>query len=474
MPAEEPRAQQVARIASFVALAYFAARLVGYAWTIAPEIPPDEATHLGRILAYSQTWGLPAPSPDNHALGLLGHRPFLYSWTLGRLAALGLDGLLALRLVDAALAMGTALFGLGFIRTVSDDARTHLVFVLLLTNTLMFTGIGAAVSYDNGVNLLAAASFYCAARLLQSFGPERLAALLLVLGLGCLTKRSFLPLAAGIVVLLAYHERERLRRGGAWLRPLARPLWVAVAVVAIANAVLYGGNLLRFGRLVPGFEQVVGVEAARTNRIFARDYILDGYREGRLSFQEALRATGEIAHPGDRRSTRMQLAGIRKRIESGDDRRMGLPRYVYWWSRIMLDRATGYFGHRVLRRTSWELAAFASLLALATAFRLLARRGRPAPIVGFGAGVALAYALVLLFFVNRPVYLEKGILDAGVQGRYLFPVWVPVMGWMAVGLWQDPPRRVRGILAVAACGLFLWSDLPSLLLRAGPGWFDAP
>lgn len=472
MPADPERVQRAARIATGVALAYFAARLLAYAWAIDPGVPPDEETHVGRILAFSKTWGIPAASPENHALGLLGYRPFLYSWTLGRLAAFGLDGLFSLRVLDALLALGTTLYGLGFVRTLSDDARTQLVFVVLLTNTLMFTGIGAAVSYDNGANLLAAASFYYAARLLRSWRPETLAALLLVLGLGCLTKRSFLPLAALIAVSVAFHERHRLRRGRELLRPLARPLWAAVALVAVANALLYGGNLLRFGRLVPGFEQVVGVEAARANRIFARDYVLDGYREGRMSFEEALRATDEIAHPGDRRATRLQLGAIRKRLQSGGDWRMSPPRYAWWWSRIMLDRATGYFGHRVIRRRGWELAAFAILLGLAVVFHGIARRRGGTAV--FGAGVALAYAGVLLFFVNRPVYLEKGILDAGVQGRYLFPVWVPGMALLAVGLSEDAPKRLRALLATGACALFLWSDLPSLLLRAGPGWFAGP
>ncbi len=467
------------RIAIRLAFAYFGLRLAAIAFFVDPAIPPDETTHVGRILAFATTWGIPAASPENHALGLLGHRPFLYSWTLARLAALGLDDLLALRAINALLALGTVLYGLRFIRVVSRDPRTHCVFIVLLTNTLMFTGVGASVSYDNAANLCAAAAFYYTASLLCEGRGRDLGALLLCLGLGCLSKRSFLPLAAGIATLVVVHERRRLPD---WRRFAAfgRPLWVAVSVVLLANVVLYGGNLLRFGRLVPGFEQVVGTEAALANRIFARDHVLGGYREGRLDLAEALAATARIPHEGDRRSTRAQLGVLQRRLQSGDDWRLDLPRYTYWWTRIMLDRSFGYFGHKVIRRTPADLVAFAAVFLLAIGFsasdrvrasRRPDRQARPPDLTRPIAAVALAYAGVLLFAVNRPTYLETGLLDAGVQGRYLFLVWLPLLGFVAVALCEHAPQRLRTPLAVAACALFLYGDGPTFWLRTTSAWF---
>jgi hypothetical protein len=457
------------------ALIYFALRLIGFAFAIDPAVPPDEETHVGRILAFSKTWLFPNSGPDNHELGLLTHRPFLYSWVLGRLAAFGLDGLLALRCVNVALALGTASYGLRFIRVISTDPRTQLVFVVLLTNTLMFTGIGAAVSYDNAANLLAAAAFYYAACLLRDRKPETLAALVLCVGLGCLTKRSFLPLAvligAMIGTAVVLHEREQLRKWRLQLRDLGRPLYAAVVVVVLANGLLYGSNLLRFGKLVPGFEQVVGVEAARANRIFARDYILDGYREGRLGFNEALTATREIHHPADRDSTRGLLVATRKRLHSDPDWRLGLTSYAFWWGRIMLDRAMGYFGHQVIFPFSWVRSAFVVVMLMAIGFSAGAWRQTAAPLIRPFALIAVGYAGVLMLLVNHPTYIEKGILDAGVQGRYLFPVWVPMMGFIAVALCEDAPKRLGGSLAILTGALFLYSDLPSFLLRTTPVWF---
>jgi len=306
------------RLAIGVCLAYFGARLLALAVAIDPSVPPDETTHVGRVLAYATTWGIPAPGPENHALGLLGERPFLYYWVMARVHSLASlvfgDGLLPLRLANAALAFATAVCGLRFVRVVAPgQPLTHVVFLVLLTNTLMFTGVAASVSYDNGANLLGAAAFYHLARFCRDRDPRDLASLAIAAGLGCLAKRSFLPVAALLAVGLAWHERRRLRQLPARAAGAGGLRVAALALVAAANLWLYGGNLIEYGRLVPGFEQVVGAEAARQNRIFARDTLLDDFREGRLDLREAMRRTSEIDHPADRESARRQLAGLRRR-----------------------------------------------------------------------------------------------------------------------------------------------------------------
>lgn len=455
------------------AFAWFAARLVYLAVAVDPSVPPDETTHVGRVLAFAATWGIPEPGPDNHALGLLGDRPFLYNWLLGRVASLAsfaLDEtsrLVALRLVNAALALATAAYGVLAIRIVTTERLAHAVFAVLVTNTLMLTGIGASVSYDNGANLLGAVSFYYLARLFRDARPRDLASLAIVLGLGCLTKRSFLPVAALFVLAVLLHER---RRAGELVASIARMgrLRTAVAMgVALATLWLYGGNWLEYGRLVPEFDQVVGLEAARQNRIFARDTILDDYREGVIDLPEAMRRTSWIDHAGDRAAARRQLAGLHRR----GDERIGPVDYTALWVRIMIDRAFGYFGHQVVFVPPWQRYAHGGVLLLGVVLHVATWRRRPDPIARWGGGLAIAYAAVLLWIVNYPNYLSRGIVDAGVQGRYLFPVWTPLMVWLACALGSWSPARLRWPLAGLVCGLFLYGDLPAFLQRAAPTWF---
>jgi hypothetical protein len=445
---------------------WFGARLLGMALYLDGSVPPDEITHVGRVLAHAGHWGLPQPEADNYALGLISDRPFLYNWTLGRLAGFGLDERVWLRLANVGMALATAVYGLRFVRVVTHEPLTQIVFLVCLTNTLMFTGIGAAVSYDNGANLLAAASFYYLAELRAHGNSRDLAALLLALGLGCLTKRSFLPLAGLIAAAVWVYERRNL--GEVWARfaSMGRPVTLAIAVVLLANVLLYGGNLVRYQKLVPSLDQVVGVEAARQNRIFSRDFILDGYREGRIEFAEARALALTIEHDADRESTQRLLAISKKHGE----RRVGWWVYTRTWGYIMLDRSLGYFGHRSLPLQTGERLAFGLVLALAVAFQLLTWRRMQSPLAREFGGIALAYGLVLLLFVNYPTYAEKGLIDAGVQGRYLFPVWVPLMGWLACALTESPPRFARIPLAAAVCGLFIYSDAPSFWLRTSPAW----
>ena len=51
-----------------------------------------------------------------------------------------------------------------WVRSWCDSPWARLLFLALLTNTLMFTGISASVSYDNGANLLAATALLALTR----------------------------------------------------------------------------------------------------------------------------------------------------------------------------------------------------------------------------------------------------------------------------------------------------------------------
>ena len=66
-----------ARPAIVVLLSWFALRLIALALTVDAAVPPDEATHLGRIAAWAGTWGVPAHGPSNWEHGLLWPRPAL-------------------------------------------------------------------------------------------------------------------------------------------------------------------------------------------------------------------------------------------------------------------------------------------------------------------------------------------------------------------------------------------------------------
>ena len=116
----------------------------------------------------------------------------------------------------------TALAAWRCARLITPDPLSRVLSLLLVTNTLMFTGLAASVSYDNLTNLLAALAI---AQLLAFLAVRRGATLLgfgLAVLAGCLTKLAFLPLAAILAATLLWRERRALRdapaRCVAWLR----------------------------------------------------------------------------------------------------------------------------------------------------------------------------------------------------------------------------------------------------------------
>jgi 4-amino-4-deoxy-L-arabinose transferase-like glycosyltransferase len=156
---------------------------------------------------------IPIDSPASAELGLVGHRPYLYYFSLGRLLQLapaGIDELRFLRLANCLLGLCTALVAYRWIRLVSSSPLVRLAFLVFVTNTLMWSALFASVSYDNLANLLAALACYQLTRFCSERDPGSLAAFGLWTGLGILTKRTLVPLAAILLLVLLVRERRVL------------------------------------------------------------------------------------------------------------------------------------------------------------------------------------------------------------------------------------------------------------------------
>ena len=470
-------------VAAGLAFAWFAARAGFYALRIHPSIPPDEVAHLGLVLAFSHAWLPPADSPATHPFGLVTTVPTLYYVVMGKLVWLnvfGVSPLLFARLANVGLGLLTVAVAWRAVRLVSGDPRVRVLFLVMVTNLPMFVFLSGSVSYDNLTNLLAAAASFQLFAWFTARRPASLVLLWLWLALGCLTKLSFVPLAAILLGVLAWCER---RAPGAPLRELAaalrRPtpgLAAAAALLGLAvglGAQLYGGNLVRYGRLAPPADRVIGLDAALQHRIFARNFIVSGYRRGELSRERALELADGISHHGDRANT---LALLR-RVDA--DRAAPQPRdplrYAVGWSAQMLRSSVSISGHAVLNKPALDLAGYALIGALALAGAAAAwRRREIAPLTGSAAVIAIGYLLVLAVGVGWPAYRQSGAPGLVAQGRYAFPVLVPAAWLLAHHLLAAFPARARVGVAIAASAFLIWQDLPWFVAHATPVWFLPP
>ncbi len=460
--------------------AWFILRVLFLAISINPAIPPDEVTHVELSRIYSTVFLIPENGPTTMSSGLVNHIPGLYYWVMGRVINLNPftgQELFVLRLANALMGLLTVLYGYRFMLRFSCVPIVRVLFVAVFSNTLMMTGLAASVNYDNLVNLLAAISIY---RLFVFFDAPRSKNLILCLipiCAGTLTKTAFLPLAFLLVLAVLFYARQewlKILKGllASFRYPTLRvgSLYAVVLLGLVLNAGLYGGNLLTFGKLIPSADQVVSVEDALRNRIFARNYITREYRAGKLELSKAMQMTNQIQHPGDRADTRHWLRMAR----NPNPYIMGPLAYSSTWSLWMSRIVVSYLGHRFVIKTNFEWLPYLAIFIVSILIMLWKWPGLKKDGVGYAVFIVAGYLLVLMWLVNYQTYQETHVFGQGLQGRYLYPVWVPFCGLLAHYCLCPAAKmpHVRIGIAILVASVFIYGDVPSFLLAIDSAWFS--
>ena len=481
---DTPDARPTSRVDSIVlglALAYFAAKVCYIAVTVAPYVPPDEDTHFGVSLLYSQSLTPPTDSPESYSFGLVAQIPNMYYILMGRVLhanVFSISDLTFLRLANGVLGLLTVVVAWLWVRNFTEDRWARSLFVVAITNTLMFTFLCAAVNYDNLTNLFAAMACYFLARWDRARNYPWLALLACAVLAGCLTKQAFLPLAAIFAVVVCL--RIAFGRGPAEEHAssgflMSIPAVVLALVLLGFNLQLYGGNVLDYGVLVPASDQVLSTEQALQNRVFARDFYNAQYRSGRLTFEEASYLLEQLPGGQDRNDALAMLEHTRD-LRDGKAKRLKAPEWVFAWISQVVRTVYGILAHQRMFQPEalndgyfalWVLAAI-----LLVQLRLAAAQGNVRWRLADGSAwvpIVAAYALTLLVF-NYRTYLATGHPTLAVQGRYLFPVMIPAYGvfaWSLANWWFG---RARAAFVVALIVFFIANDLPFFLRNAGPAW----
>ena len=463
-----------------VLMAYFGLRLLFLATTISPLIPPDETTHVGLCTIFSRFAFLPVNSPDSYQYGLVTNVPWLYYWIMGKLLSLnflGMSDLVYLRLLNIPVAFGFVYYVWRTLSLLTEDRLSRILLLVFMTNTMMLTFLSASVSYDNLANLLSAMSVYYLLAFFKERSPALLAASLICQLAGCLTKISFLPLVLVLGLILMIHEFKNLPKLPSGLAMGFRHPGRAGTILTLAlllglalNVQLYGGNYLNYRAIVPQMTAVLPLESAMQYRLVARNYIVDLFREGRVSKAQALEMTGKISHPGDRADAVAVIESYERFKKSGGP--MGLASYAALWTKRMSSGIYGVFGH-ILMPTTWPLIAPIALVAALTVVALLVRwRPRDALWLPTQLLVITGFYLFFLFYkINYQAYLDSGTPYLALQGRYVFPVIGPIYvlsSFYLLRLFRGRGARL-GIWGLAVV-IFLVCDFPMFLSRITPEW----
>jgi hypothetical protein len=461
--------------ATVVLFAYFGLRLLFFATSIASFVPPDEVTHMGVCRIFSKVFLLPENSPNSYEFGLVTTIPWLYYWIMGKLLHLnifGLPDLVFLRLVNIPLAFGTVWYAIRLLRLLTDDR-------LSMTNTAMFSLLSASVSYDNLTNLLAAMSIFYLFAFFKMRSGNLLAASIVCQLAGSLTKVTILPLILVLNLLLLLHEFRNVRSLPSALKCYFQASGLRNRVLALfilaalgLNLQLYAGNYLSYGTLTPAMSVVLSPEAAMKYRLDERGMIFNRYKEGKISYMDALILTGEIKHPGDKADTFYLLMNYEK-MKRNPQLWMSPLAYAKFWYETMLATIFGIKGHLGMFKSPPYMVPVYLVTALAAVGFIVRWRPRESGWLPPSlAAIAAFYAGFLMYEINYDSYLNYGEPSLTVYGRYLFPILVPVYVLLCHYLLQlFRTGYVRSALALATALLFISYDFPWFLMHATPEWY---
>jgi hypothetical protein len=469
--------------ATGVLLAYFGARLLFFAMNISSFIPPDEVTHAGICTVFSKVFLLPDNSPATYEFGLVTNIPWLYYWAMGKLLHLnffGLPDLKFLRLLNIPLAFGTVFCARRTLLLLTRDRLVQLLLLVVVTNTAMFSLLSASVSYDNLTNLLAAMAIYCQFAFLKKRTGGLLIASLLCQMAGSLTKVTFLPLILALNLLLLVFEGKNLLQfpaaAGRYFRASARRAWLTITLLLVASGLnlhLYAGNYLKYGTLTPPMSEVLSPAAAMNYRLDARGTIFNRYKEGTISYMDALIMTGDLKHPGDKADLFYLLMNYEK-LKRNPQLWLSPPAYAKVWFTIMIATIFGIKGHLGMFKSPVDLIPVYAVFALAVLGFITRWRPRESGWIPPGlAAVAVFYSGYLMYEVNYDSYLNYGEPSLTVYGRYLFPILVPVYVLMChYLLLLFRIEYIRIALALATSLLFIAYDFPWFLAHVTPEWSE--
>lgn len=466
-----------------VLFVYFGLRLVYFAVTISPHVPPDEVTHFGVSTIFSTAFLLPDNSPASYQYGLVTNIPWLYYWIMGKLLHLnffGVPDLTFLRILNIPFALATVYFVRRLTTLFTDDTLVRLLVVVAMTNTLMFSFVSASVSYDNLTNLLAAMSFYYLTAFFKNRSAGSLAMAIICVLAGCLTKITFLPLVPLFLLLLIVREARNfgafVPKAGTLLKEQGRAgvvLLVAILVGLLLNIQLYGGNYLKYKAISPSAVAVLPLEQAMQHRLTARDRIIDQFILGQISLEQAHEMASQISHPGDRQDTVTLIDNYAYRQQAGFKPIGPLP-YTAVWLLQMLSTSFGIKAHIGMPNHGLSFIPLAVLLLFVLAAFVV--RWRPWDLAWLPTSllsVAVCYAAFILFGLNYPNYLDKTDIVMSVAGRYIFPIMGPVYAVSCLYLLRlFKGEKMRLGLAVFAALVLVFSDFPFFLANVTAEWYS--
>ncbi|MBF0313234.1 MAG: DUF2142 domain-containing protein [Oligoflexia bacterium] len=437
-------------IRNFFALTLLA-QLLFYAFKIANgAVFPDELEHFERCQYYFREFTLFIHDlPSTYRYGPISTSPFFYHFLMGNLQHLqpylapGLHNMIFLRLANVILGMLTYYFSYCTICELTKDRLIKFTTLLILTNTMMYVSLFAAVSYDNLTNCLAVISFYHLIKIanaplsdFQLFRKHLLYFILISL-MGCLTKITYLPLLLIQIPILFYYGKKFFHPQ-LWQQIPRQNYLLLMAIVLFLslNGGVYLRNLLLYHTPVPSCQKVLGEEICSTTAGMVK-------RDAHL------------------------------KQENASEPLLPFQRYFKNYIEHTLGSTFALHGHMTMIKDTNALQKEFMLIAFALALLLLfnSKHCFSNPSFNLLFISALAYASIVLY-TNYQSYIEIRSIGHAIQGRYNFPVLLNLVLILVYGSMHGLASKIKWALLLYTTYTFVKGNLYYFLKHSTPLWFN--
>ena len=422
-----------------VVLGVFLLQAIFLAFAMHIGTPPDENNHIEFIEYYAHHSLSPILS-DQQPTWSLGDKTrevdYLYHYGSSLISRV-LPGeqldVYVLRLLSVLAAFATLVLLARLLKRLGVSASATTVALAIISNLPMVLMVSAAVNNDVFVWLGYILLLLLVLRLWQKPTATDVLWLLTLAAAGGLVKRTMLPVGVIIVVVAAVLVAKKWKTFKSTLTFDWRLIIAAVAL--LVSSILFvervGGNLYEYGKVTPSCEQVQGEDACSIFWSNKRKKWLDA------------------GSPADQNI--WLPAGTKPDATAQSIVTFG-PEWLVVSVNNIVDIQTQGWGHKVTPPV-WLAPALLVLLIVVTVYGVvrdlqLWRKGRSAALQRLFVVLTALFIIGVHMWVNYTIYLPYRVFGLALNGRYILPALLVLIG---LGCYYGSlmlPRRARQLTAL--------------------------
>lgn len=408
-----------------------------------PGIGPDELFHIQVINIHAHTHYLfpflgssspfAMPLPSFSKFGNITEYPLLYHFLMGKIISLfNLNGydfstIVSLRILNLAFSVvncGALLYGSTLLLSYAAE---RVLFAALCTSMLTYSLLAGTVGYDPLNNLLTTIMLIYCVHFFRSLNWNALCWAIIFGALGLCVKWTSLPIVFFASIALCLSTLHALRNKKL-NRKVNKVLLISASLMVGSAAIFILSKYIKYGHLIPDCVQIYGTEACRQFESVA------------IPLNAPL-----------------------------------LPwwQYIFVWVYYMLRSSYGIRSYIDIVPTHEFLVGLeiVYLSSLTMALRTLMRSELPYRLTLL---IACGYCCITFWFCGYVPYHQVHHPELGVNGRYLFPILLPLGAAITRSLLAPFSGKRKIVFALLASSILLFEEFPAFLLSGAGKSFLSP